>query len=60
MSFTLIINSSNVVNRNTNATYQYFIGGNFQVDDDMEMLSSAQIPYSIFNTTSTYNKINFH
>jgi hypothetical protein len=57
MSFTLIINSSNVVNRNTNATYQYnFIGGNFQVDDDMDvMLSSAQIPYSIFNITSTYN-----
>jgi len=57
MSFTLVINSSNVVNRNTNATYQYnFIGGNFIVEDDMEvMLSSAQIPYSIFNITSAYN-----
>jgi hypothetical protein len=45
------------VNRNTNATYQYnFIGGNFIVDDNMEvMLSSAQIPYSIFNITSVYN-----
>lgn len=57
MSFTLVLNSSNVINRNTNATYQYnFIGGNFTVDDDMEvMLSSAQIPYSIFNITSVYN-----
>jgi hypothetical protein len=57
MSFTLVLNSSNVVNRNTNATYQYnFIGGNFIVDEDMEvMLSSAQIPYSIFNITSVYN-----
>lgn len=57
MSFTLVINSSNVSNRNTNATFQYnFIGGNFTVNDDMEvMVSSAQIPYSIFNITSTYN-----
>ena len=57
MSFTLVLNSSNVVNRNTNSTYQYnFIGGNFIVDDDMEvMLSSAQIPYSIFNTATAYN-----
>lgn len=57
MSFTLVINSSNVSNRNTNATYQYnFIGGNFIVDENMEvMLSSAQIPYSIFNITSSYN-----
>lgn len=61
MSFTLIINSSNVVNTNTNATYQYnFIGGTFNIDDDMEvMLSSAQIPYSIFNITSAYNNNRF-
>ncbi len=61
MSFTLVINSSNVVNKNTNATYQYnFIGGNFAVEDGMEvMLSSAQIPYSIFNITSVYNNNRF-
>jgi hypothetical protein len=61
MSFTLVLNSTNVVNRNTNATYQYnFIGGNFIVDEDMEvMLSSAQIPYSIFNITSVYNNNRF-
>ena len=56
-SFTLVINSSNVSNANTNASYQYnFIGGGFQVTEDMEiMLSSAQIPYSINNITTTYN-----
>jgi hypothetical protein len=61
MSFTLVINSSNVVNTNTNATYQYnFIGGNFVVEDDTYvMLSSAQIPYSIFNITSAYNNNRF-
>jgi len=49
MSFTLVINNSNLSNPNTNATYTYnFIGGGFTVDNDMEvMLSSAQIPYSI-------------
>jgi len=57
MSFSLVINSSNVSNKNTNSTFQYnFIGGNFIVEDNMEcMLSSAQIPYSIFNITTAYN-----
>jgi len=61
MSFTLVINNSNVVNTNTNATYEYkFIGGGFTIDNDMEvMLSSAQIPYSIFNITSAYNNNKF-
>ena len=63
MSFTLVINNSNVVNTNTNATYEYkFIGGGFSVPDDMEcMVSSAQIPYSIFNITNAYinNKFGF-
>ena len=56
MSFTLVINSSNLSNPNTNGTYTYnFIGGGFKVEDDMEvMLSSAQIPYSIFNITAAY------
>ena len=57
MSFTLVINRSNLSNPNTNGTYTYnFIGGGFRVDDDMEvMLSSAQIPYSIFNITTAYS-----
>ena len=57
MSFTLVVNSSNVVNTNTNATYEYkFINGGFRIDSDMEaMISSAQIPYSINNITTVYN-----
>jgi len=61
MSFTLVINNSNVVNTNTNATYEYkFIGGGFSAPDGMEcMVSSAQIPYSIFNITEAYNNNRF-
>jgi hypothetical protein len=62
MSFTLIVNNSNVTNTNTNATYTYnFIGGCFSVPDDYEvMLSSAQIPYSMFNITAAYNNNAFN
>jgi hypothetical protein len=61
-SFTLVINSSNLSNPNTNGTYTYnFIGGGFKIEDDMYvMLSSAQIPYSIFNITSAYNNNRFN
>jgi hypothetical protein len=61
MSFTLVVNSSNVANTNTNATYQYkFINGGFRIDEGMEaMVSSAQIPYSIFNITTVYNNNRF-
>jgi len=57
MSFTLVVNSSNVANTNTNATYEYkFINGGFRIEPDMEaMVSSAQIPYSINNITTVYN-----
>ena len=61
MSFSLVVNNTNVTNTNTNATYTYnFIGGGFTVPDDYEvMLSSAQIPYSIFNITDVYNNNRF-
>jgi hypothetical protein len=61
MSFSLVVNNTNVTNTNTNATYTYnFIGGGFTVPDDFEvMLSSAQIPYSIFNITDVYNNNRF-
>ena len=60
-SFTVVINNSNVVNTNTNATYQYnFIGGGFNIPEGlMCMVSSAQIPYSIFNITAAYNNNRF-
>ena len=61
-SFTLVINSCNVTNTNTNSIYTYnFINGGFRIDDDVEaMVSSAQIPYSIFNITSAYNNNSFN
>lgn len=61
MSFSLVVNNTNVSNTNTNATYTYnFIGGGFTIPDDYEvMLSSAQIPYSIFNITDVYNNNRF-
>ncbi len=61
MSFTLVVNSSNVANTNTNATYEYrFINGGFKVEPGTEaMISSAQIPYSIFNITAQYNNNKF-
>ena len=60
-SFTLVINSSNVTNTNPNSIYTYnFIGGGFKVEEGMEcMISSAQIPYSIFNITAAYNNNSF-
>ena len=62
-AFTLVINNSNISNTNTNATYTYnFIEGGFNIQDDMMiMVSSAQIPYSIFNVTAAYynNKFTF-
>ena len=60
-SFTLVLNSSNVTNTNNNSIYTYnFINGGFRIEDDMEvMVSSAQIPYSIFNITQAYNNNSF-
>ncbi len=60
-SFTLVNNSSNLSNPDTNGTYTYnFNGGGFKVEDDMYvMLSSAQVPYSIFNITPSYNNNKF-
>ena len=60
-SFTLVVNSSNVTNTNNNSIYTYnFINGGFRIEDDMEvMVSSAQIPYSIFNITQAYNNNSF-
>ena len=60
MSFSLVLNSTNVANTNTNGTYEYkFIGGGFQVQDQEMMLTLAQIPYSINNITTAYNNKNF-
>jgi hypothetical protein len=55
MSYTLLLNSSNVVGSNNN-TYQYnFISGSFHAKDCEMAVSSLAIPYSWFNITSSYN-----
>ena len=60
MSYTLVLNSSNVVGNNNN-TYQYnFIKGSFTIQEGAEiMVSSIQVPYSWFNITATYNNNSF-
>ena len=54
MSYTLLLNSSNVIGSNNN-TYQYnFISGSFHAKDCEMAVGSLAIPYSWFNITSTY------
>jgi len=55
MSYTLLLNSSNVIGSNNN-TYQYnFISGSFHAKDCEMAVSSLAIPYSWFNVSSSYN-----
>ena len=55
MSFTLVLNSSNVSNTSTNTTFKYnFIQGGFQVKDMEMCVSSITIPYSFYNVSSYY------
>ena len=57
MSFTIIVNSSNVLNADTNNKHEHkFIGGGVSVPEGMEcMVSSSQFPSSIFNVTNACN-----
>ena len=60
MSFTLVLNSSNVSNTNTNTTFKYnFIQGGFRVQDMEMCISSITIPYSFYNVSSYYNNRTF-
>jgi len=60
MAYTLVLNSSNNVNTQTNTQFKYnFLGGNF-VAEDMEMcVSAVTIPYSFFNVSQYYNNQTF-
>lgn len=60
MSFNLVLNSSNVIGNNNN-TYQYnFTGNSFRIERGDEIcLSSACIPYSWYNVTTTNNNKSF-
>ena len=54
MSYTLLLNSSNVIGSNKN-TYQYnFIAGSFHSKNCEMAVGSLAIPYSWYNITSVY------
>jgi hypothetical protein len=60
MSFTLVLNSSNVSNTSTNTTFKYnFIQGGFQVKNMEMCVSSITLPYSFYNVSSYYNNRTF-
>ena len=55
MSFTLVLNSSNVSNTSTNTSFKYnFINGGFQIKDMEMCVSSITLPYSFYNVSAYY------
>ena len=60
MSFTLVLNSSNVSNTSTNTTFKYdFVQGGFTSDNCEMCVSSVSIPYSWNNVSTYYNNKTF-
>lgn len=60
MSFTLVLNSSNISNTATNSTFNYnFIQGGFKSHNCEMCVSSISIPYSWYNVSSYYNNKKF-
>lgn len=60
MSFTLCLNSSNVVVGSNNTSYRYsFIGGNFRTDDCEICISQSTIPYAWYNISTYYANTTF-
>ena len=63
MSFSLVLNSGNLIGTNNN-TFQYqFKRGNFNIPQGSQILvSGVQIPYSFYNITAAYgnNQIIFN
>ena len=60
MSFTLVLNSSNVSNTSTNTSFKYnFINGGFQIKDMEMCVSSITLPYSFYNVSSYYSNRTF-
>ena len=56
MSFTMVLNSNNVVPNSNNSQFRYnFINGSFRVDEGSQMcISSIIMPYSFFNISQAY------
>ena len=60
-TFTLVLNSSNVVLNSNNASFRYsFLNGNFRIPPKSKMcVSSLIVPYSWFNISSIYGNNTF-
>ena len=60
MSYSLVLNSSNVIGASKN-TYRYdFVQGSFKIDEGAEMcISSLTVPYSWYNVSTIYNNKSF-
>ena len=54
MSYTLVLNSSNVVGNNNNTFRYNFFSGNFTTKNSEMCISNVVIPYSWYNITSAY------
>lgn len=56
MSFTLVLNSNNVIGNNNNIYEYEFINGGFNINDDNWEIAVGQItiPYSFYNITTRY------
>lgn len=60
MSFSLILNSTNNINRTLNTQFRYdFLSGNFHAKDMEMCVSSIAIPYAFFNVSTFYANQNF-
>ena len=59
MSFTLLLNSSNVIGVNNNTFKYNFITGSFKAQDHEMCVSSVVVPYSFFNITKSYGNNTF-
>lgn len=60
-TFTLVLNSNNVVANSNNTQFRYnFLNGSFKIDDGSQMcVSSIVMPYSWFNISQSYGNNTF-
>lgn len=60
-TFTLVLNSNNVVANSNNTQFRYnFLNGAFRIEDGSEMcISSLVVPYSWFNISQSYGNNTF-
>jgi len=60
-TFTLVLNSNNVVANSNNTLFRYnFLNGSFRVEEDAELaISSIVLPYSWFNISKAYGNNTF-